>query len=219
MRHFIYNLSRNCYNMCAKMLFFRTGESAMYQSSTNKSSPAYHLKSYALFQPFMDLSRYGTLMLVLREKDIPIASARIKAGMDIVDIFATGPSPENSQILNLHTLHKGDHAILLDHTYQYWAQPAELRAFLKEQYGLSVPKLSHSKKENGLLTCMELDGNHECYLPGRYVVRTFKLFPRQYHRCPEETAASPVPAVVFTSEHKKNSACPYCLAEELNLNL
>ena len=191
----------------------------MYQSSADKSSPAYHLKSYQMFAPFMNLSRYGTMMLVLRERDIPIASARLKAGMDLVDIFAAGPSPENTQILNIHTLHKGDHTVELTHTYQYWAQPAELREFLKEAYDLSIPKLSHSKKENGLLTCMELDGNHECYLPNRYVIRTFKLFPREYHRCPEETTASPAGTVVATAEHKKNSACAYCLAGKLNINL
>ncbi len=191
----------------------------MYQSTVDKSSPAYHLKSYQLFRPFMDLTRYGTMMLVLRERDIPIAAARLKAGMDIVDIFATGPSPENTQILNIHTLRKGDHTVELTHTYHYWAQPAELREFLKEQYHLSVPKLSHSKKENGLLTCVELDGNHECYLPNRYVIRTFKLFPRESHRCPEETAANAANTVVATGEHKKNSACAYCLAEKLNLNL
>jgi hypothetical protein len=191
----------------------------MYSGSVDKSSPAYHLKSYTLFQPFMDLTRYGTMMLVLRERDIPIAAARLKAGMDIVDIFSVGLTPGNSQELQIHTLHKGNHVIPLTHTYQYWAQPAELRAFLKKTYGLSIPKLSHSKKENGLLTCIELDGNHECYLPGRYVIRTFQLLPREYHRCPEENAVNSISAVVATAEHKKNTACAYCLAEELNLNL
>ncbi len=191
----------------------------MYLSSVDKSSPAYHLKSYQLFRPFMDLNRWGTMMLVLRERDIPIAAARLKAGMDIVDIFSAGPSPESAQVLNIRTLRKGDFSRVLTHTYQYLAQPAELREFLREHYRLSIPKLSHSKKENGLLTCMELDGNHECYLPDRYVIRTFKLFPREYHRCPEETAANPADAVVATAEHKKDSACAYCLAEKLNLNL
>lgn len=185
----------------------------------DKSTAAYHRKTYQLLAPFMNREKYGTMMLVLREKDIPLAASRLKAGMDIVDIFSAGVDPDNSQLLHIHTLHKGDRTLELTHTYQYWAQPATLRELLAEEYGLKIPKLSHAKKENGLLTCIELDGNHECYLPGRYVVRTFRLLPSQTHHCPEETPAALATGFVPTAEHKKDSACPYCIAEKLNINL
>ena len=188
-------------------------------NQSNRSGLGSRLKSYRIFHEFMDRSRYGTMMLVLREKDIPLAAARIKAGMDLIDIFSVGLDPDNAQRLRIHTLRKGDHTVELTHTYQYWAQPATLREFLKEQYGLHIPKLDFSKKENGLLTCIELDGNHECYLPDRYVIRTFRLQSRDYHRCPEETAMSAISAVVPTAEHRKDSVCPYCITEKLNLNL
>ncbi len=191
----------------------------MYPNRVDKSSMAYHLESYQTFAPFMDRSKYGTMMLVLREKNIPVASSRIRAGMDIVDIFSVGTDPDNNQRLHIHTLHRGDHIVDLTHTYHDWAQPATLREFLLEQYGLRIPRLSNSKKENGLLTCIELDGNHECYLPDRYVIRTFRLYPAQVHRCPEETPVSPATGFIATAEHKKDSACPYCIAEKLNINL
>ena len=191
----------------------------MSTGSIDKSSMIYHLKTYQIFAPFMDRAQYGTMMLVLRERDIPLAASRIRAGMDIIDIFSVGLDPDSTQRLKVHTLHSGDHTIELDHTYQYWAQPATLREFLQERYGLKIPRLSHAKKSNGLLTCIELDGFHECYLPDRYVIRTFRLVRSEVHRCPEDTPTAAATGFVATAEHKKNSACPYCLAEKLNINL
>lgn len=191
----------------------------MSTNSVDKSSMIYHIRSYQTFAPFMDRVKYGTMMLVLREKDIPLAANRIKAGMDIVDIFSAGVDPSNSQLLHIHTLNKGDHDVELTHTYQYWAQPATLREFLMEQYDLKIPRLNNSKKENGLLTCIELDGYHDCYLPDRYVIRTFRLFNSDVHQCPEDNPADPATGFIATAEHKKNSACPYCIAEKLNINL
>ncbi len=191
----------------------------MYSGIPVRSGLSYHLRTYQNLAPFMDTSRYGTLMLVLRERDIPLAASRIKAGMDIVDIFACGVDPSNSQVLLIHTLHKGDHRIELTHTYQYWAQPSTLREFLYDQYQLHIPRLNNSKKENGLLTCIELDGNHDCYLPNRYVIRTFRLFNNANHRCPEATPSSPATGYIFISEHKHESVCPYCIADKLNINL
>ncbi len=185
----------------------------------DRSSMIYHLRTYQTFAPFMDRSRYGTMMLVLREKDLPLASSRIKAGMDLVDIFSAGIDPDNAQLLHIHTLHKGDITVNLTHTYQYWAQPATLREFLQSSYGLRIPRLGNAKKENGLLTCIELDGNHECYLPGRYVIRTFQLRNSDIHRCPEATPSAPATGFVPTAEHRRDSACPYCIAEKLLINL
>ena len=54
-------------------------------------------------------------------------------------------------------------------------------------------------------------------LPERYVTWIFKLKPRGKHRCPEETGHDPANTVVSLGE-LGGVACPYCLAEELNLN-
>ena len=187
-------------------------------NKVDKSSPEFHRQSYQLLRAFMDKGQYGSMMLLLREKDIPDATARRRAGLDIVDIFSIGTNPTDPQTLHIHSLHKGDKTVVLEHTYMYWAQLVTLSEFLEEHYGLNIPKLSYPKKENGLLSCVELDGAHMAKLPGRYLTWTFRLKKRGRHRCPEETAAHPADTVVSLGE-LGGIACPYCLAEELNLNL
>lgn len=187
-------------------------------SRADKSSPEFHRQSYQLLGEFMDKGRYGSMMLLLREKDIPDATARRRAGLDIVDIFSIGTDPADPQTLHLHSLRQGDQTVVLEHTYMYWAQLVTLSEFLEERYGLKIPRLSYPKKENGLLSCVELDGAHMAKLPGRYLTWTFRLKKRGKHRCPEETAAHPADTVVSLGE-LGGIACPYCLAEELNLNL
>lgn len=187
-------------------------------SRADKSSPEFHRRSYQLLREFMDKAQYGSMLLLLREKDIPDATARRRAGLDIVDIFSIGTDPADPQILHLHSLHRGDKTVVLEHTYMYWAQLVTLSEFLEAEYGLTIPKLSYPKKENGLLSCVELDGAHMAKLPDRYITWTFRLKKRGKHRCPEETAAQPADTVVSLGE-LGGIACPYCLAEELNLNL
>ena len=183
----------------------------------DKSSEGFHRRSYDLLREFMDKDRYGSLMLLLRQKNIADSSARRRAGLDVVDVFSIGTDPADPQILHLHSLHKGDKTVVLEHTYMYWAQLITLRDFLEESYGLRMSGMNRSKKENGLLACVELDGAHMCPLPDRYVTWTFRLKARGKHRCPEETGASPANTVVSLGE-LGGVACPYCLAEELNLN-
>lgn len=187
-------------------------------SRADKSSPEFHKQSYQLLREFMDKAQFGSMLLLLREKNIPDATARRRAGLDIVDIFSIGTDPADPQILHLHSLHRGDKTVVLEHTYMYWAQLVTLSEFLEAEYSLKIPKLSYPKKENGLLSCVELDGAHMAKLPGRYITWTFRLKKRGKHRCPEETAAQPADTVVSLGE-LGGIACPYCLAEELNLNL
>lgn len=187
-------------------------------SRADKSSPELHRRSYQLLREFMDKAQYGSMLLLLREKNIPDATARRRAGLDIADIFSIGTDPADPQILHLHSLRKGDKTVVLEHTYMYWAQLVTLSEFLEAEYGLTIPKLSYPKKENGLLSCVELDGAHMAKLPDRYITWTFRLKKRGKHRCPEETAAQPADTVVSLGE-LGGIACPYCLAEELNLNL
>lgn len=184
-----------------------------------KSTPTYHRRSYEVFQPFMDTDQFGSMMLLLRERNISSAYDRQQAGADVVDIISCGIHNGDYQTLRVHSREKGDLIVPLKHTYNYWAQIITLNEFLQREYGLQVPKLNWPKKENGLLTCIELDDNHECFLRDRYIVRTFKLRKRNTHKCPEETAATPVNATVATLEHRKGVACAYCLAETLNINL
>ncbi len=183
----------------------------------NKSSADFHRRSYALLREFMDRDRFGSMMLVLRQKNIADSTARRRAGLDLVDIFSIGTDPADPQILHLHSLKKGDKTVVLEHTYMYWAQLVTLRDFLEEHYQLEIGHLNRSKKENGLLACVELDGAHMMPLPDRYVTWTFRLKKRGQHRCPEETAGAPAETVVQLGE-LGGVACPYCLAEELNLN-
>lgn len=183
----------------------------------DKSSASFHRSSYDLLHPFMDKEKYGSIMLLLRQKNIADSSARRRAGLDVVDIFSIGTDPADPQILHLHSLHRGDKTIELEHTYMYWAQLTTLREFLETEYHLHIPGLNRSKKENGLLACVELDGAHMCPLPDRYVTWTFRLKNRGKHRCPEETGSAPANTVVSLGE-LGGVACPYCLAEELNLN-
>lgn len=183
----------------------------------NKSSAEFHRQSYRLLSEFMDKARYGSMMLLLRQKDIADASARRRAGLDIVDIFSIGTDPADPQTLHLHSLHSGDKTGELEHTYMYWAQLVTLKDFLESEYDLLIPGLNRSKKENGLLACVELDGAHMIPLRDRYVVWTFRLKSRGKHRCPEETGSAPANTVVQLGE-LGGVACPYCLAEELNLN-
>jgi len=191
---------------------------AFSSQRVDPSSPAFHRQSYRLLSGFMDRERYGSMMLVLRQKAIPDAAARRRAGLDIVDIFSIGVDPSDPQVLHIHSLNRGDQTVVLEHTYMYWAQLVTLSEFLEEQYGLTIPKLSYPKKENGLLSCVELDGCHMAMLPDRYVIWTFRLKKRGKHRCGEETAAAAADTVVSLGELGV-VACPYCLAEELNLNL
>lgn len=186
-------------------------------ATVNKSSADFHRRSYDLLREFMDRSRFGSMMLVLRQKDIADSTARRRAGLNLVDIFSIGTDPADPQILHLHSLRKGDKTVVLEHTYMYWAQLVTLRDFLAEQYQLEIDHLNRSKKENGLLACVELDGAHMTPLPDRYVIWTFRLKKRGQHRCPEETAAAPAETVVQLGE-LGGVACPYCLGEALNLN-
>ena len=137
----------------------------------------------------MDKGAFGSMMLLLRQKNIADALARRRAGLDVVDVFSIGPDPADPQILHLHTLRKGDRTIVLEHTYMYWAQLVTLQDFLEAEYGLRIPGLNLPQKENGLLACVELDGTHMAKLPDRYVTWTFRLKTRGKHRCPEETGA------------------------------
>ena len=184
----------------------------------DKSSVAFHRKSYELLHEFMDKEQYGSMMLLLRQKDIADSSARRRAGLDIVDIFSIGTDPADPQILHLHSLHSGDRTIELEHTYMYWAQLVTLKDFLESEYDLLIPGLNRPQKENGLLASVELDGAHAVSLRDRYVVWTFRLITRGKHRCPEETGTAPANTVVRLGE-LGSVACPYCLAEQLNLNL
>lgn len=192
--------------------------SAFFAGPVDKSTEAYHRKSYRFFAPFMDQSRYGSMMLLLRQKDIADASARRRAGLDLVDVFSIGTDEADPQILHIHTLHRGDRTVTLEHTYMYWAQLVTLRDFLEEEYGLRISGLNLPQKENGLLACVELDGAHMAKLRDRYVTWTFRLKTRGKHRCPEETEHERADCVVSLGE-LGGVACPYCLAEELNLNL
>ncbi len=191
---------------------------AFLTGGVNKSSPEFHRRSYRLFAPFMDRTRYGSMLLLLRQREIADAAARRRAGLDIVDIFSIGANAADPQILHIHSLHSGDRTVELEHTYMYWAQIVTLREFLQEQYQLLIPGLNRPQKENGLLSCVELDGAHTVSLPDRYVTWTFRLKARGKHRCPEETGTDPANTVVSLGE-LGIVACPYCLAEELNLNL
>ncbi len=173
--------------------------------------------AYRQLSPFMDRARYGSMMLLLRQKNIADASARRRAGLDVVDIFSIGTHPLDPQTLLIHSLHCGDETVSLEHTYMYWAQIVTLNDFLQAHYDLRIPGTNRPQKENGLLACVELDGCHTVSLRDRYVVWTFRLIARGKHRCSEETASAPVDGVVSLGE-LGGIACPYCLAEELNLN-
>ena len=192
--------------------------SAFFNGLVDKSTAEFHRKSYRFFSPFMDKGAFGSMMLLLRQKNIADALARRRAGLDVVDVFSIGPDPADPQILHLHTLRKGDRTIVLEHTYMYWAQLVTLRDFLEEQYGMRISGLNLPQKENGLLACVELDGAHMAKLPDRYVTWTFRLKTRGKHRCPEETGHDPADCVVSLGE-LGGVACPYCLAEQLNLNI
>ena len=192
--------------------------SAFFSGSPDRSSGAFHQKSYRFFAPFMDKSRFGSILLLLREKEIADAFARRRAGLDVVDVFSIGPDPADPQILHIHTLHSGDRTVELKHTYMYWSQLVTLRDFLEEEYGLRIPGLNRPQKENGLLASVELNGAHMAKLPDRYVTWTFRLKTRGKHRCPEETAQAPAECVVSLGE-LGGVACPYCLAEQLKLKI
>ena len=195
-----------------------TNVNALHSRQADKSSAEFHRKSYRFFAEFMDRSRFGSIMLLLRQKDIADASARRRAGLDVVDIFSIGTDPADPQTLHIHTLHSGDHTVVLDHTYMYWAQLVTLRDFLERHYGLRIDGLNLPQKENGLLACVELSGAHMAKLNDRFVTWTFRIKARGKHRCPEETGGAPAESVVALGE-LGGVACPYCLAEELNLNL
>ena len=183
----------------------------------NKSGSDFHRKTYQLFREFMDKSRYGSMMLLLRQKDIADSSARRRAGLDIVDIISIGTTPADPQILHLHSLRRGDKTVALKHTYMYWSQLHTLREFLREEYSITIPGVNLPQKENGYLASVELTGAHMCPLPDRYVTWTFRLKTRGKHRCPEETSTAPANTVVQLGE-LGGVACPYCIAEQLNLN-
>lgn len=191
---------------------------AYYSRGIDKSGAGFHRKSYRLLSEFMDRSRYGSMLLLLRQKAIADASARRRAGLDVVDIFSAGTDPADPQILHIHSLHGGDETVTLEHTYMYWAQLVTLRDVLERRYGLRIGGLNLPQKENGLLACVELAGAHMAKLPDRYVTWTFRLKARGKHRCPEETGGAPAECVVSLGE-LGGVGCPYCLAEELNLNL
>ena len=114
----------------------------LHSRQADKSSAEFHRKSYQFFSEFMDRSRFGSIMLLLRQKDIADASARRRAGLDVVDIFSIGTDPADPQTLHIHTLHSGDHTVVLDHTYMYWAQLVTLRDFLERHYGLRIAGLN-----------------------------------------------------------------------------
>ena len=196
-----------------------SNEEVSAMSTTLRSTPAYHRRSYTTFQPYMDVEQFGSMMLLLRERNIGSAYDRHQAGADVVDIISCGIHNGDYQTLRIHSREKGDHFFPLKHTYSFWAQIVTLNEFLQQEYGMQVPRLNWPKKENGLLTCIELDDNHECFLKDRYIVRTFKLRKRNTHKCPEETSLAPVNSTVATLEHRKGAACAYCLAEALNINV
>lgn len=191
---------------------------AFSSPQTDKSSPLFHQKSYRLFSEFMDAEHYGSMMLVLRQKNIADPAARRRAGLELVDIFSIGPDPASPQVLRIRSLRRGERRVELEHTYMYWTQLTTLNEFLNEQYQRPVPHVHRSKRENGLLACVELDGCHMAPLPDRYVVWTFRLKARVRHRCPEETPGAPARGVVSLGE-LGGAACPYCLAEKLNIDL
>ena len=85
-------------------------------------------------------------------------------------------------------------------------------------FGLVIPHMNRPQKENGLLACVELDGCHMAPLTDRYIIWTFRLKARGQHRCPEETGNAPADTVVALGDYD-GIACPYCLAEKLNINL
>lgn len=184
----------------------------------DKTSSDFHRRSYKLLRPFMDRSLYGSMMLVLRQKPIADAAARRRAGLDIVDIFSIGTDPGDPQTLHCHSLHRGDRTVVLEYTYMYWAQLVTLKELLEDEYGLIIPHINRSQKENGLLACVELDGCHMIPLTDRYVIWTFRLKTRGQHRCSDETPSAPADTVVSLGDYG-GIACPYCLAEELDINL
>ena len=184
----------------------------------DKSSPEFHRRSYRLLAPFMDRRKFGSMMLVLREKNLPDATARRRNGLDIVDIFSVGCDSADPQTLHIHTLHRGDSTVVLEHTYMDWSQLLTLSELLTREYYLTVPYVNRPKNENGFLACVELDGGHMARLPDRYVIWTFQLKQRGKHRCPEETALQSADSVVQLGE-LGDVACPFCLAQQLNLNL
>lgn len=187
-------------------------------SRTDKSAPEYHQKTYRQIAPFLDASRYGTVLFLLRWKEIADAAARRRAGLDLIDIYACGPDAQDPQLLHIHALHSEDRTIQLKHTYMAWSQVLTLTEALEQDYALTVPYIHRPKNENGLLACLELDGAHMVPLGGGYVTWTFKLKQRTQHRCPEETGIHPIQAVVSLGE-LGGSACAYCLADKLNINL
>ena len=191
----------------------------LHSRQADKSSAEFHRKSYQFFSEFMDRSRFGSIMLLLRQKDIADASARRRAGLDVVDIFSIGTDPADPQTLHIHTLHSGDHTVVLDHTYMYWAQLVTLRDFLERHYGLRIAGTQpapEGKRPAGL--CGALRSPYgEAERPVRDLA-TFRIKARGKHRCPEETGGAPAESVVALGE-LGGVACPYCLAEELNLNL
>ncbi len=180
---------------------------AFPSSVVDKSTTEYHNKTYQLLAPFLDQSHYGTVLFLLRWKDIADAAARRKAGLDLIDIYACGPDPQDPQRIHIHALHSEDRIIVLPHTYMAWSQALTLVEALHHDYSLTIPYLHRSKKENGMLACLELDGAHMVPLGNGYVTWTFQLKSRSKHRCSEETATAPVQAVVSLGD-LGGSACP-----------
>jgi hypothetical protein len=192
--------------------------SAMMPSRPEKHTPEFHRRSYRLLSEYMDRSRYGSMMLLLRERKLADPTARRRAGLDIVDVFSIGVDPKDPQLLHLHSRGRGDRTIALEHTYMYWAQLVTLKDFLEEEYRIRIPGMNASQKENGLLASVELSGAHMAKLNDGYVTWTFRLKSRGQHRCPEETLTAPADTVVSLGE-LGGVACAYCLPEQLNLNL
>ena len=191
---------------------------AFSSSSVDKTTVDYHKKTYQLIAPFLDKSQYGTVLFLLRWKDIADAAARRKAGLDLVDIYACGPDAQDPQKIHIHALRSEDRTIELTHTYMAWSQVLTLVEALQDDYALTVPYIHRSKNENGLLACLELDGAHMVPLDKHYVAWTFRLKTRNKHRCPEETDSNPTQTVVSLGDLGR-SACSYCLADKLNINL
>ena len=110
----------------------------------NKSSAEFHRRSYALLREFMDKERYGSMMLLLRQKNIADSTARRRAGLDIIDIFSIGVDPADPQILHIRALKSGDKTVVLEQTDMYWAQIVTLRDFLEDKYCLEIGHLNRS---------------------------------------------------------------------------
>ncbi len=189
-----------------------------FSSPVDKTTPDYHKRTYQLLAPFLDASQYGVVLFLLRWQDIADAAARRKAGLDLIDIYACGADPKDPQRLHIHALRSEDRTIQLSHTYMDWSLALTVVDAVHHDYSLTIPFLHRSKNENGLLACLELDGAHMVSLGDGYVTWTFQLKRRSKHRCPEETETNPIQAVVSLGD-LGGSACAYCLADKLNINL